>query len=113
MGVLEDIAAKLEEVRSGQRQIVSKLNRVLGMELSDARRDKMANKSLEKLTNEVSETGNAVDGAVALLNDLSQRIRDNSDDPAALAKLADDLDAQQRKLAEAIVANTPLAPSGM
>ena len=66
----------------------------------------MANE-LERLTTEVSETNTAIDSAILLLEKLSQLIRDNAGDPAALAKLADDLDAKGQALAAAVVANTP------
>jgi hypothetical protein len=36
-------------------------------------------------------------------------IRDNLNSPARLKKIADDLDAKQQELAEAILANTPAA----
>lgn len=66
---------------------------------------------LTRITAEVTEMSNAVDSAVALLADLSQQIRDNATDPAALNALADALDAKGNELGEAIVANTPEAPA--
>lgn len=70
----------------------------------------MAAADLTRLTAAVErdETVNA--SAITLLNQLSQLIRDNANDPAALAALADRLDAQQQALADAVVANTPAAP---
>lgn len=64
---------------------------------------------LTALTNEVSENGDAVDSAVTLLSSLSQQIRDLSTDPAALQALADSLDANTARLAQAVVDNTPSA----
>lgn len=65
---------------------------------------------LTRITTEVTEMSDAVDGAVALLNELAQIIRDNATDPAALNALADQLDSKGTALAEAIAANTPAAP---
>ena len=62
---------------------------------------------LDRITTEVTEIGGAVDSEVTLLERLSQLIRDNAGDPAALKKIADDLDAAGNKLADAIVANDP------
>ena len=62
---------------------------------------------LARLTTEVAETKTVVDSAITLLGGLAQQIRDLKGQPAALAALADKLDAQQAALAAAIVANTP------
>jgi chromosome segregation ATPase len=70
--------------------------------------NKMAS-DLDRIETEVSEMSDAVEGAVRLLSDLSSLIRDNVNDPARLKKIADDLDAKQQELAEAILANTPAA----
>lgn len=67
--------------------------------------------ALDDLRREVEETNTVVDSSIALLEKLSQLIRDNAGDPAALKKLADDLDAQQTKLAAAVAANTPTEPT--
>lgn len=64
---------------------------------------------LTRITTEVSEMSTVVDSAVALLGDLSQRIRENATDPAALNALADTLDNKANALAAAVAANTPAA----
>lgn len=69
----------------------------------------MANE-LDRLTTEVAETSGVIDSAIALLASLAQRIRDFINQPAALAKLADDLDAKQAALAAAIAANSVEEP---
>ncbi len=66
---------------------------------------------LTAITAEVQQNGDAVGSAVALLGNLSQQIRDLSTDPAALQALADELDANTQSLADAVVANTPAAPT--
>jgi hypothetical protein len=47
--------------------------------------------------------------AITLLSQLSQLVRDTAGDPAKVAALADQLDAQQQALADAVTANTPAA----
>lgn len=68
----------------------------------------MANE-IARLTSEVEETKTVVGSTVVLLGKLSDLIRDNVGNPAALTKLADDLDAQQEALSAAVAANTPAA----
>lgn len=65
---------------------------------------------LDRLTTEVSENSTVIASAIALLNSLAQIIRDNAQDPAKLGALADELDAKQRELADAVTANTPAQP---
>jgi len=50
---------------------------------------------------------------VTLLNDINQKLRDAgaSGDPAALMALADEIEANTKALADAVVANTPPAPT--
>lgn len=64
---------------------------------------------LDRLTAEVGETSSAVDSVLALVAGLAEQIRLLSNDPGALLALADSLDAQQAKIAEAVTANTPPA----
>lgn len=70
---------------------------------------RMANE-LERVQTEVTEISGTVDSAVALLEKLAQLIRDNAGNPAALNKIADDLDAKGNALAAAVVANDPDTP---
>jgi len=65
---------------------------------------------LARITAAVERDETVNQSAITLLTQLSQLIRDNAEDPAALNALADRLDAQQQALADAIVANTPVAP---
>lgn len=61
---------------------------------------------LDRLTAEVAEAKSVSESAVALLGGLAQQIRDMKEDPAALAALADELDASTNALGEAVAANT-------
>ena len=66
---------------------------------------------LDNVTREVAENSSVIDSAIVLLQSLSAQIEDLKDDPEALQALADSLDMQSNRLAEAIVANTPSEPS--
>lgn len=68
----------------------------------------MAN--LDRLAQEVSENNDAIDSAVTLLTDLSQRIRDLEPTAEAINALADELDANTGRLSAAILDNTPAMP---
>src|SRR2546425_3184731 len=61
----------------------------------------------DRLTASVSNLTSAQRSAVTLLGQLSQLIRDNAEDPTALNKIADDIDADTAAIAAAVVANTP------
>lgn len=67
---------------------------------------------LTRLTTEVEETRTVIDGAVALITNLAQLLRDAAGSPDVTTEvnaLADQLDAKQAELAAAIEANTPAA----
>lgn len=63
--------------------------------------------ALTRLKTEVTETRTVMISAITLITGLGALIRSNIGNEDALNALADDLDAQQRDLAEAISANTP------
>jgi ABC-type transporter Mla subunit MlaD len=66
--------------------------------------------SLDELTAAVAAQTTVVDSAVTLLGQLAQMVRDAGTDPAALAALADQIEAQSAELADAVTANTPETP---
>lgn len=65
----------------------------------------------DRLIREVQESRAATESIVALVAGLAQEIRDNIDDEDALNELADSLDADQAKIAEAVAANTSAPPT--
>lgn len=67
---------------------------------------KLMNDALERLKADVAEAKTIEQSAITLLNGLSQQIRDNVGDEDALNALADDLDAQNASLADAVAQNT-------
>lgn len=64
---------------------------------------------LTRLTAAVERDKTVNESAATLLSQLSEQIRATAGDAAAANALADALDAQQQKLADAVVANTPAA----
>lgn len=67
--------------------------------------------AMENLTREVSETKGVIASAKTLLSNLATRLRSNAGDPAAIQALADELDAEQTTLAQAITDNTVPEPA--
>jgi uncharacterized coiled-coil protein SlyX len=65
---------------------------------------------LDRLTASVAAEKTADESLIALVQGLAQQIRDNATDPAALAALADSLDADQAEIAAAVSANTAPPP---
>jgi hypothetical protein len=65
---------------------------------------------LTDLQTAVANEHTVVQSAILLLNQLAQLVRDAGTDPAALADLADQIDAQAADLGAAVQANTPTAP---
>lgn len=66
---------------------------------------------IDRLSSDVSQNTTVIGSAVTLLGNLSAQIRSLQNDPAALAKLADDLEANSNALAQAVAENTPAAPA--
>lgn len=69
----------------------------------------MARVDLGKVTAAVERDRTVNESAVTLLTNLSSMLRDAAGDADAVNALADQLDAQQQALADAVVANTPAA----
>lgn len=62
---------------------------------------------IRRLTTEVAETRTVIAGAITTISTLSAFVREHADDPVALTKFADDIDAGQAELAAAIAAVPP------
>lgn len=62
---------------------------------------------VERLRADVTQLTTVEQSAAALLAGLSQQIRDNLNDPTALAQIASDLESSTSDLAAAVTANTP------
>ena len=70
--------------------------------------------AIDALRQEVQETRDVTQAAVTLLQGLKQRLDEAiaSGNMGDVQALADDLDASNRALADAIAANTPADPNG-
>ena len=93
--VLPEIITSLNAVHFGQEQ----LEEEMALDLS-------------ALESEVAENTTVVDSASALLASLAQEIRDAAGDPARITAIADALDANTARLADAVETNTPGAGGG-
>lgn len=93
--------ASLRRVERGLDDIRTQLKRM----------EKSMSASLDRLKEEVAENNTLIGSVTTLLSELSERIRENAEDPVALNALANDLDAQNAALAAAVEANTPTAPA--
>lgn len=96
--------------RRAHQETMQKLEHMHEHLLHIERRIKRMAGELDRVQSEVAEISGTVDSAVALLEKLAQLIRDNAGNPAALNKIADDLDAKGNSLAAAVVANDPDTP---
>jgi chromosome segregation ATPase len=97
-----------------QLDLIARLNRIevttgrLPARLAALEKEVMRmSQELDALTAQVKANTDAEQSAIDLLGQLSTLIKNNVNDPAALTKLAGDLDASKAKLADAIVTNTP------
>lgn len=69
-------------------------------------RVKVMSAALDRITEEVEQTKTAVDSVLQLVSGMAEQIRELKDDPAALEALANELDAKQQEIADAVSANT-------
>ena len=88
----------------------SRLDRlVIAVETHNQTINKMAT-SLDALIVQIERTTAVEASAVALIQDLAERLSEIATDPLAVQLLADQLKASADALAAAIAANTPAAP---
>lgn len=78
-------------------------------ERNSARRQGAIMSALTRLEEEVTETKSVLAGLITLVTGLAQQIRNNAANEAAMNKLADELDTENKKIAQAVVDNTPAA----
>jgi hypothetical protein len=69
--------------------------------------------SLAEIETRVSALRDVGQSTIALLDGISQQLKDAlaDDDPAAMQRVIDELDAQKQALADAVTRNTPTAPT--
>ena len=66
---------------------------------------------LSTIQTEVAANTNAIQSAITLLTQLSDLLHAAANDPAQVRAIADQLKANSQSLADAVVANTPSAPT--
>lgn len=67
--------------------------------------------SFADLEARVAAQTTVIDSNNTLLAELSQMLKDANGDPAEIQKIIDMIDANTQKISDAIVANTPVAPT--
>lgn len=97
---MAEIRHRLSAIEYGQGRILRLLDGIKSEE-------RQMSQELDALTAQVKQNTDAEQSAVTLLGRLGDLIRNSVNDPAALTKLANDLDASKAALAAAVVANTP------
>ena len=66
---------------------------------------------LDRLTADVAAQTTVIDSVVTLLTSLADQIRNLPATTVAINALADSVEAQTKKLSDAVVANTPAPPA--
>ena len=85
----------------------AKLSAVLNLTSQVKILGELMSAELDRMIEEVEENKTVVGSAVALLQSLAARLRAIAGDSAKVAELANELDAKNKELADAVVANTP------
>lgn len=98
--VLSELQDVKDELHQTRRQI-QHISQMEEEELMD----------LSRLQASVAAQTDVISSAETLLSELAAEIRNNSGDPAALAALADTIDANTNALASSVAENTPAAPT--
>ena len=101
-------------VYAGRDPVVDrKVDQIVALLQTLTRGSKLMTKELDTLIERVTAIESVGDSAVVLLNELKAELDAAiaADDAAALQELSDRLGAQAQELADAIVANTPVAPA--
>jgi ABC-type transporter Mla subunit MlaD len=97
-----EAAAKLDQI----------LKKLTQLEKTITQGDQALMADLSRLQQEVDETGTVVDGAVTLINGLSEALREAAGNPEEIERLASQLDAKVNELAQA-VDNVPHPDQGL
>jgi chromosome segregation ATPase len=102
---LDAIHGQVEYLSAAMRAVLARLGTAAQWEAS-------MSAEIDRIKTSVTQLTSVTQGAVTLLGQLAQRVRDLQADPAALTALADEVDARKAELAGAIQANTPAAGGG-
>lgn len=98
-------------VQSTLDAILTALTSLTGAVFQMQRSVEPMSKELDDLTAKVAHNTEVEQSAITLIQEMAAQIAAVKDDPAAIAALAAQLDAQASALAAAVAANTPAAPA--
>ena len=84
-----------------------KLDRILAAITELRKEQAIMSKELDAMKAEVENAVTVEESAIALIQGLATKIEELKDDPVALQGLADQLKAEDARLADAVTANTP------
>jgi hypothetical protein len=90
----------------------TRLKRLQGMALGDAKRDKLMAKSTEELRTAVEEQKDATRAAVTLIEGLADQIEGAGGDEAEITRITAEIRGTAQELAKAVTDNTQFEPSG-
>jgi chromosome segregation ATPase len=112
--VKSDLTALTDDVSGLEEQAdatIAALQRVEAVLTTLVAKGEAVSVELDALTAEVERNTTVDESAITLMEQLAQMLRDHADDPAAIRSLADKLETSSSRLATAVTANTPAAPT--
>lgn len=95
------------EVFLAFEQINAKLDVLLASQSNLTHLENLTVAKIDDLEQEVSKVSGVQDSAIALINGISQQLKDAAADPQRIQAVIDSLDAKSDALAAAVAANTP------
>jgi TolA-binding protein len=109
---MDETTAWLNLVSARLAVVDAKLDLALLRLGASEERDLAMSAEVDRIRASVTQLTSVTQGAVTLLGQLAQRVRDLSGDPAALTALADEIDQRKQELATAVTTNTPAQGGG-
>jgi TolA-binding protein len=109
---VNETTAMLNLVSARLAVVDAKLDLVLLRLGASEEREVAMSAEVDRIRASVTQLTSVTQGAVTLLGQLAQRVRDLSGDPAALTALADEIDQRKQELATAVTTNTPAQGGG-
>ena len=107
----EQILFVLRVIHANQRAIYKTLSDVAADQAFSLHMEENMALDLTSLTAAATNEATVEASAVALLQSISTQLSAAAGDPAAVQAIADQLNSQAQSLADAVVANTPAAPT--
>jgi hypothetical protein len=95
-----ELTDRLWRIEQTLQAIMWMLARISNMEAKEMAK-------IDDVANAVQQESAVDDSAIALLQNLTQMIRDAGTDPAKLDQVLSSIDANRQRLADAVAANTP------